>query len=168
MFYNVDRAYIHFLMDNTLKAIINLFFSNFFQPLFIDGQYIPLKLDSSKKGWMFDIRCESFLISLRSNMIFVWKAFFIFFIYGINCCFFVFIQSGDSAYNPPWHLWYLYYNEWKQAKRNSLFFIDVSNPIWYIEGNDWKRSSITSYSLPLIIIFTLSLFECITRSSSLS
>ena len=49
----------------------------------------------------------------------------------------------------------------------SLPLIDVSNPIWYLERSDWK-GSITQSALSLIMISMLSLFECITCSSSLS
>ena len=50
----------------------------------------------------------------------------------------------------------------------SLPFIDVSNPIWYLLRSDSKRSFITSSVFPWIKISELSLFECITRSSSVS
>ena len=40
-------------------------------------------------------------------------------------------------------------------------------PIWYLHSSDSKRSSINSSALSLIMISLLSLFECITRSSSL-
>ena len=44
----------------------------------------------------------------------------------------------------------------------------VSNPISYLLRSDLKVFSITSSSLSLIMISMLSLFECDTRSSSLS
>ena len=50
----------------------------------------------------------------------------------------------------------------------SLPFIVLSNPIWYLERCDWKGSSKTSSALSLIMIFILSLFECITLCSSVS
>ena len=55
-----------------------------------------------------------------------------------------------------------------QSNMKSLLLIDVSNLIWYLGKSDWRCSSITSSSLSLIVIFTLLLFECIIRSSSLT
>ena len=50
-----------------------------------------------------------------------------------------------------------------QPNMKSLAFTDDSKPIWYLEMKDCKFSSITSSTLPLIIISSLSFLECITR-----
>ena len=69
-------------------------------------------------------------------------------------------------------VWNLFYGNNATNKHNqnmkSLPFIESSNPILCLQTNDWKSSYITSSSLSVIIISTLSLFECITPSSSLS
>ena len=44
----------------------------------------------------------------------------------------------------------------------------LSKQFWYLFLNKLNSSSITSSDLSLILIYMLSLFECITRSSSLS
>ena len=63
-------------------------------------------------------------------------------------------------------LWvYTITNENNQSQKNKSF-INVSNTVWYLERRDWKRSSTTSSAFSLIIICMLSLFECITLSSS--
>ena len=50
----------------------------------------------------------------------------------------------------------------------SLPLIDVSNPMCYLERFYNLKGSITQSALSLIMISMLSLFECITCSSSLS
>ena len=49
-----------------------------------------------------------------------------------------------------------------------LPLIDVSKEIWYLERSDSKSSLATSFALPYNIFFILSLFKCITSSSSKS
>ena len=48
----------------------------------------------------------------------------------------------------------------------ALTFIDVSDPIRHRERRDSKSSSRTLSALSWLMISVLSLFECITRSSS--
>ena len=50
----------------------------------------------------------------------------------------------------------------------SLPLIDTSKSIWYLERSDSKSSLTTSFALSYDINSTLSLLECITRSSSTS
>ena len=94
-----------------------------------------------------------------------WKHLLSFSFMRFIVTFLLFIQSGDSIYNPPplkCYLWHLYYNEWTQTKTKSLFFIDFPNPIWYIEENDWKSSSITSsssYTFSCGVIYFFKLFS---------
>ena len=60
------------------------------------------------------------------------------------------------------------YKKWTQSNMKSLPLIDFSNPSWYFSVSGLRSSSVTSLALLLIMISTLSLFECITHSSSLS
>ena len=83
----------------------------------------------------------------------------------------LFIQSGESIYDHPrlkLILWHLKYNNWTESKLKLLPLIDVSKLVWYLERSDSKSSLITSFALSFGINFIFSLFECITRSSSIS
>ena len=61
----------------------------------------------------------------------------------------------------------VYINKWTKSKTNSPPFID-SNLFWYLFLSESKSYFITSSASSIIIISILSLFECNTRSSSLS
>ena len=97
-----------------------------------------------------------------------WKQLLYFLLMGFIAAFLFFIQSGKSIYDPPrlkFILWQLWYNNWTESKTNPLLFID-SQLLWYLSLSESKTYFITSSSLIMISVF--SLFECITRSSSLS
>ena len=49
-----------------------------------------------------------------------------------------------------------------QSKKKLLPFMNFSNTVWCLERSDWKSSSITSFTLSLIIISLVSFFKCIT------
>ena len=53
----------NFLVYKTLRAVVTLFFSNFFQLSFSDGKFIPSQLYLFIKGLIFVIPSECFPIS---------------------------------------------------------------------------------------------------------
>ena len=57
---------------------------------------------------------------------------------------------------------------WTVSKIKSLPLIDVSKLIWFLKRSDSKISSTASFALLQCMNSILSLFECITRSSSTS
>ena len=63
------------------------------------------------------------------------------------------------------HLWY---GKLAPSKIKSLPFSDVSNSIWYLERSSSRSYLVTSFTLSYVITFVLSLFQCITCSSSVS
>ena len=96
------------------------------------------------------------------------KAFIMFFIDRIFCCFFYFYLIRKI------YLWSTticnYFTNFiiqqmKLLKTKSLPFIDFPKLFWYLLRGDWKSSSMTSSVSSLIVI--LSLFECNKHSSSL-
>ena len=85
--------------------------------------------------------------------------------------YFLFSLQNQHMTPPPrlkFILWHLKYNSWTESKIKSLPLIDVSKPIWYLERSDLKSSLTTSFALWYGINSILSLFECITSSSSTS
>ena len=93
MFWNISRIYFFsFLAYKTLRGIVWLIFSNFFQSPFSDGKFIPFQLYLFIKGLVFVILCRSFLISswFNATVTAYWKHFSSFFVDRIYCCFSVF------------------------------------------------------------------------------
>ena len=68
MFRNINRIYFFLFCIKILRAIVTLFFSNFFQSSFSDGKFIPSQLYLFIKGLIFVILCGSFFISLPCNV----------------------------------------------------------------------------------------------------
>ena len=100
MFRNISE--IFFLMYRILRAIVLLFFPNFFQSVFIDGKFIPSKLYLSTKGLIFAIGCGSFFNSSSFSVTFKASFFYQFFLLmGFIVAFLYFIQLGESIYDPP-------------------------------------------------------------------
>ena len=122
---------------------------------------------------IFVIFPESFsnLFMISRKCCSIIKAFIIIF-YGFIFALLLFIQSRKSIYDPPslkFVLWdFIFDCVLTQSNIKSLPLIDVSNLIWYLWRSDWGSISINSSSLLLIVISTLSLFECIMHSSSLT
>ena len=104
MFWNIIRIYIFsFLPCKTLRAIVTLFFSKFFQSFFSDGKFIPCQLHLFIKGLIFIILCRSLFISSWFNMTVTayWKQLLYFLLMGFIVVFLFFIQSGESTYDSP-------------------------------------------------------------------
>ena len=107
-----------FLAYKTLRAIVTLFFSIFFQSSFSDGKLIPSQLYLFINGLIFLILCENFLISSWLNVTGTsyWKYFlhlFNFFYWWDSLLFF--IQSRESVNDPPLFVFilrHLPYNKW--------------------------------------------------------
>ena len=151
-------------------------FSHFFsQPSFFDRNFICYQLYLFIKDLIFVILCGFFFISSWFNAAVTtyWKCLLCFFIDGIYCCHFVF-DPIKRIYIYMIHqdsdLFYDIYNtvnehNWRQDHYFSLIrptYFDIS----FLSYS--KSSSITSSVSSFIIISILSLFEFISRSSSLS
>ena len=132
--------------------------------------FITFKFKFSFYG-IFDILRGCFPIF--SDLMQVLKTFILIFIDRICCCLFCFLSNKENLY-MIYTSSDLFYdicntiNEQKQRQNHYLSFIDVSNSIWYLEKSVWKSSCINSLALSLIVISVLSLFECFTRSPSVS
>ena len=89
--------FFHVQHKKTLKGIIRLFFSNFFQISFFGEKFIPSQLYLSVKGLIFVILCRSFLISsyFNATVTVSWRYLF-FFIDGIYCIAFLFLYPIES------------------------------------------------------------------------
>ena len=98
---------------------------------------------------MFD---GSFLIYSWFNVTVtvVWKYLLSFLLMGILVVFLLFLESAEYIYD---------------SRRLGFISWQV---IWYLFLSDLKSSLITSSALSLIMISILSIFECVTWSSSLS
>ena len=92
IFWNISKIYFSLLTYKRLRAIVTLFCSNLFQFSFSDREFIPFQLWLLIKSLIFVILCGSFFyfFIIWCNYYSVLKAFIIFFIDNIYCCFFVF------------------------------------------------------------------------------
>ena len=91
-----------------------------------------------------------------------WKRLLSFLLMGFIAAFLLFIQRGESIYDPPqfrFILWHL-----RQTHHLSLI-LSTYFDIFLCDSNS---SSITSSASSFIMISMLSLFECISYSTSLS
>ena len=157
--------FFSFLVYKTLRAAVRLFFSNFFQSFFFWWKMYSKRFNFWYFLWIFFISSW-----FNATVMAYWKHLLYFFFDEIYCSFFVFAQSGKTIYDPPhlkFILRHLQYHEWTQSSMKSLPFNDFSNPIWYFLISDLKSSAVTSFASWLIMISMLSVFECITRPSSL-
>ena len=95
--------------------------------------------------------------------------YFIFFSDSIYCCFFVFypIRSIYIWFSSFKTYFMAFTVQYINTIKDLTTIFPMMFPIWYLHSSDSKRSSINSSALSLIMISLLSLFECITRSSSL-
>ena len=144
-FWNVDRTYFFFFITKNTFFLIILFWWITY-PFQIT--YISIKCLS------FDIFCKFFPISswFNATVSTNWK-------HLLSLLSFYPIQRIYIWSTMIWITWWhLYYNKWTQIK----------DKITDVEKRDWKISSITSSGLSLIMISMLSIFECITRFSSVS
>ena len=126
IYFETQAGYIFsFLTYKTLRTIVTLFFSNFFQSSFSDGKSIPSQLYLFIKGLIFVILCGFFSISSWFNVTVTayLKHLLSFLLMGFIVVFSFFIQSTESVYDPPrfgFILWYLWYNKWTWLETNWL------------------------------------------------
>ena len=86
-----------FLAYKTLRAIVPLFFSDFFYSSFSDGKFIPSHLFI--KGLIFLIRCGSYLISswFTATVTAYWKHLLYLLLIGFIAAF-CFLSSKEKLY----------------------------------------------------------------------
>ena len=157
-----------FLPSKTLRTVVRLFFSNFFIIFFWWNIYsYPVMFIYKRFNFCYSlgIFCGFFII--ERDRYSVLKAFIIIFIDWIYCCIFAFYLVR-RIYVWSATIWsFFIIISWKQSKTDSVPFIEFFKSFWNLLRSDSKSSSITSSALQLIMTFLISLFECITRSSSL-
>ena len=91
-----------FFSMQTLRAIVTLFFLNFFQSSFFDREFIPSQSYSFIKSLIFVILCRYLLISSWFSVTFTayWKHLLSYLLIGFIVAFLFFIQSRESIYDP--------------------------------------------------------------------
>ena len=148
-----------------------LLFSNFFQSSSSDGKFIPSQLYLFIKGLIFAIPCGPFLISwwFNATVKTYWKHLLSFLLTRFIVAFFYPIRR-IYIWSTMILIYFMtfiikYMNTIKYEIITSHWF-SQSNLIFFISQS--KSSLITSSDLSLIMISMLSLFECMTRSSSWS
>ena len=151
--------------------MLHYFFSIFFQSSFLDGKFIPFSVIFTNKRFNFCYSAWMFLYSaiINRNCYSVLKIFVILLLMGF-IVFFCFLSSQENLHMILQYqdLFYDIFNatiEHNGRQTHSLVLILNYFDIYF----KWIKSfSIISPALAFIMISMLSLFECITRSSSLS
>ena len=87
----------------TLRAIVILFFSNFFQSFFSDGKLISSELYLFIKGLIFVVLSGFFLFlhDLTRLLQHIESIYYLFLLMRFIAAFLYFSQSGESIYDPP-------------------------------------------------------------------
>ena len=112
-----------FLAYKTLRAIITLFFSNFFQSSFSDGKFIPSQFYSFIKGLNFVILCGSFVIcsKFKTTTTAYSKQLLSFLLMGFIVVFLIlFNQENLYMIHHNSDLFYDIYNTINEHNRNKL------------------------------------------------
>ena len=139
MSWNISKIFFSVLAYKILRAIVR-FFSHLPQTSFCEAKVIHFQLHLIIKGLIFGIPCGIFLFLHDLRWLLQRIESIIFFIDGIYCWFFIFIQSRESI-QLEIILWHLQYNNWTSSKANLLPFID-SKLFWYLFFSESKSSFI--------------------------
>ena len=105
MLWNINRIYFFFFNIQNIKRNCYMIFLKFFPIIFFLWKIYSFSLIFIYKRFNFRYSLQIFFyfFEIWRNCYSKFKAFIIFFMGEIYCCFFVFfIQSGESIYDPPW------------------------------------------------------------------
>ena len=87
--------FFSFLSYKTLREIVTLFFSNFFQSSFSDGQFITFQLFIYKRlNFCYSFNIFSYFTKYRKHLL-------SFLLIGFIVAFLIFIQSRKSIFDSP-------------------------------------------------------------------
>ena len=158
-------TYIFFLAYKTIRAVVTLFFSIFFQSSFSDRKVIPFQAYLFINGLIFGYYLRDFFISswFNATVTAYWKDLLYSLLMEFIVAFLLFIQSRESLHDPP-KFGFIYDMSNTVNKHYSLTFIDFKL-FWYLFFSESKSSFTTSSGWSLIMISMLSLFEWISPPS---
>ena len=159
---------VSFSPCKTLRAIVTIFFSNFFQSSFSDGKFTPSHLYLFIKGLIFVVLSEFvlFLNNLTWLLHYTERIFLSFLLVKFIVAFFLPNQENLYMIHHDSKMLYCIYNTINELDRRQIHYFSLI--LNYLDIlSDLKSFSITSSVSWSIIISMLSLFECIARSSSL-
>ena len=167
VFWNISRICFFFLTYKILRAIATLFLTKFFQSSFSDGKFIHPLLYLFIHFLLFFVDHFLFLHDLMQLLHRIENICCLFFVDGIYCCFFCFLSNQENLHmiHHDLDVFYDIIMNIIEDKLTTFYWFKIIVMSIFSES---KNYFITSSASSFIMIFMLSLFECITRSSSLS